>query len=75
MAAVTRRKSARDDFLAAKVGEKPEKQGQSKTEKEAGHDWEIEGSVFAAMDDIAGESAETEGEFSAEIKECANKDQ
>jgi hypothetical protein len=31
--------------------------------------------VLAAMDDVTGKAAETEGEFSAEIEECANYDE
>jgi hypothetical protein len=31
--------------------------------------------VFAAMDDVAGEAAEAEGKFSAEIEKGANEDE
>jgi len=74
MAAVTKRKNARDSSLAAKVGEKPEKQGQGKTEKEAGHDWEIECSVFAAVNDVARETAKAERESPAEVEERTEED-
>jgi hypothetical protein len=50
------------------VREKPEEQGNSEAEYEAGHDGEIEGGVFTAMDDVAGKFSETEGELSAEVE-------
>jgi hypothetical protein len=31
--------------------------------------------VFAAVDDVAGEAAETKGEFSAEIEKSTNEDE
>jgi hypothetical protein len=30
--------------------------------------------VFTAVDDVSGEAAETEREFSAEVKKCADED-
>jgi len=31
--------------------------------------------MFAAMDDVTGETAESEGKFAAEIQECADEDE
>jgi len=61
-----------DGGLAAEVGEEPEEQGETCAEKEAGDDGEIEGSVFAAMDEVAGKAAETERELAAEVKKSAD---
>ena len=48
--------------------EKPEKHGNGEAENEASYDGEIEGGVFAAVDDVAGKFSETEGELSAEVE-------
>jgi hypothetical protein len=61
--------------LAAEVGEEPEEQAYTDAEGQAGHDREIEGGVFATMDDVAGETAEVKWEFSAEIQESAGDNQ
>ena len=60
--------------LAAEVREEPEEQGKCCAEDEAGDDREIEGGVFAAMDDVAGELSEAEREFATEIEESADGD-
>ena len=57
--------------LAAEVGEEPKEQRKAEAEDEAGDDGEIEGGVFTAVDDVAGEFTETEGEFGAEVQESA----
>jgi hypothetical protein len=57
------------------VGEKPEQERQGAAEEEAGDDGEVKSGVFAAMNDIAGEAAEAEREFSAEIEKSANEDE
>ena len=54
--------------------EEPEEEKQNETQDEAGDDGEIEGGVFTAVDDVAGEAAETKGEFSAKVKKGANSD-
>jgi hypothetical protein len=56
----------------AEVGEEPEDKGKGGTEKKAGDDREIEGGVFAAMEDVARESAKAEREFCAEVEQCAD---
>jgi hypothetical protein len=53
------------------VGEEPKEQRKAEAEDEAGDDGEIEGGVFTAVDDVAGEFTETEGEFGAEVQESA----
>lgn len=58
----------------AEVREEPEEEKQNETQDEAGDDGEIEGGVFTAVDDVAGEAAETKGEFSAKVKKGANSD-
>jgi len=60
---------------SAEVGEEPEKQAQADTEEQAGNDGEIKGGVFAAMDDVAREAAEAEGELGAEVENRADEDQ
>ena len=54
------------------MSKKPEEEREAKAEDETGDDGEIESGVFAPMDDVAGEVAETPWEFSAEIKYRAN---
>lgn len=61
--------------LSAEMGEKPEEERKGKAENETGDDGEIEGGVFAAVDDVAGETAEAEGEFAAEIEKSAKEDE
>ena len=54
---------------------KPEEERETEAEDKAGDDREVEGGVFAAVDGVAGETAEAQGEFSAEVKQRADKDQ
>jgi len=54
------------------MSKKPEEESEAEAEDETGDDGEIESGVFASMDDVAGEAAETQWEFSAEIKYRAN---
>ena len=61
--------------LAAEVGEEPEEKRECCAENEAGDDGEVESCVFAAMDDVAGEFAEAEREFAAEIEKSADEDE
>ena len=55
--------------------EEPEKKRKAKAEDDAGDDGKIEGGVFAAMDDVAGEASETERKSRTEIKKCAEEDE
>jgi len=56
------------------MSKKPEEERERGAENKAGDDWEIEGGVFAAMDDVAGKFSKAEGEFAAEVKKNADKD-
>jgi hypothetical protein len=60
--------------LSAEMGEKPEEERKCEAEDEAGDDGEIEGGVFAAVDDVAGKFAEAEGKFATEIEKSAKDD-
>jgi len=64
---------ARDS--AAEVGDEPEEEREAEAQHEAGDDWEVERGVFAAMDDVAGEAAEAQREFSTEIQKSADEGQ
>jgi len=54
------------------MGEEPEEKGKCCAEDEAGDDREIEGGVFAAMDDVSGKFAEAKRELSTEIEKSAD---
>jgi hypothetical protein len=58
--------------LAAEMGEEPEENGKCCAEDEAGDDREIEGGVFAAMDDVAREFSEAKRELPTEIEKSAD---
>jgi hypothetical protein len=57
--------------LFAEMPKKPKYERKTKAEQEACNDREVEGGVFAAMDDVAGKVAETEGELSTEVQKSA----
>jgi len=57
------------------VREKPEQERERDAEEKAGDHGKIKGAVFAAVDDVAGEAAEAEGELIAEIKKGADEDE
>jgi hypothetical protein len=61
--------------LAAEVGEEPEEEGEAEAQEEAGDDGEVDGGVLAAIDDIAGEAAQAEGEFAGEVEKRAHGDE
>jgi hypothetical protein len=54
------------------MGEEPEEEGEDDADDQAGDDGKVESGVFATVNDVAGEAAETEGEAGAEEKESAN---
>ena len=56
------------------MGEEPKEKREGEAENETSHDGEIEGGVFAAVDDVAGKSAKTKREFAREIKKRAEED-
>jgi len=61
--------------LATEVGEEPEKQAQADTEEQAGDDRKVKCGVLAAVDNVAGQAAEAEGELGTEIENRAEEDQ
>ena len=61
--------------LAPEMGKEPEEKRKSGTEDKTGDDGEIERGVFSAVDDVAGEFAESEREFGAEVKQSADDDE
>jgi hypothetical protein len=61
-------------WLLAELSKKPEEERKTEAEKETGDDREVEGGVFAAVDDVAGEAAEAQRKFSAKVKKSADKD-
>jgi hypothetical protein len=59
---------------AAKMREEPEEERDGCAEHKAGDDREIEGRVFAVMNDVAGQPAETEGKLATEVEKDTDKD-
>jgi hypothetical protein len=57
------------------VREEPKQKRETEAEEETGDDREVEGGMFAAVHDVAGEAAEAQWEFSAEVQQSAEKDQ
>jgi hypothetical protein len=57
------------------MGEKPEENREGCAEHKAGDDREIEGRVFAAVDDVAGKLSEAKGEFCDEVQKGADEDE
>ena len=56
------------------MSDEPEEQCIGHAEQQAGDDGKVEGGVFAAVDDVAGEATQSEGEFSTEVEKCAYDD-
>jgi hypothetical protein len=61
--------------LFAEMSKKPEEERKGGAKKDAGNDGKIKGCVFSTVDDVAGEAAEAQGEFSAEVEESADTDE
>jgi hypothetical protein len=59
----------------AEVGEEPEEEREGGAEEETGDNREVERGVFAAMEYVAGEFSQAEGEFRTKIKKCAQEDE
>ena len=57
------------------MSEQPEEERKTEAEEEAGDDRKVEGGAFAAVDDVAGEAAEAQREFSAEVKQSTHNDE
>ena len=62
-------------WLAAKVIDEPENQADRDADDQAGDKRKIKCAVLAAMDDVAGQPAETQREFWAEVEKCADQDE
>jgi hypothetical protein len=54
------------------MGEEPEEERKYHAEYEARDDGKVESGMFTAMDDVAGEFAEAEWEFGAEVEKSAD---
>ncbi len=54
------------------MGEEPEEKRKAQAEDKARNDGKVEGSVFAAMDDVAGKAAELQRKLSAEVEKGAD---
>jgi hypothetical protein len=55
--------------------QEPEEQREHGAKQKAGDDREIKRRVFAAMDDVAGKSAETQRKLSTEVQKSADDDE
>jgi len=60
---------------AAEAGEEPEEERECNAEEEASDDGKVERGVLAAVDDVAGEAAQAEGELVTEVKKSAKKNE
>ncbi len=56
------------------MGEEPEEEREGGAKYKAGHDGEVERSVFAAMDDVARKAAKAEGQSATKVEKSAGKD-
>lgn len=61
--------------LPAEVRDQPQQKRKYDAEHDASHDREVKGSVFAAMNNVAGKFSQAEREFAGEIKERAQDDE
>lgn len=59
--------------LAAKVRDEPEEDSESDTNHEASHNWKIERSVFAAVNDVPGKLSQAEWQLVPKIKESTDE--
>ena len=53
---------------AAEVVDQPQDEANADADDEAGDDREIKGAVFAAVDDVSGETSESQGKFWREVQ-------
>jgi len=61
--------------LAAEVGEQPKNKRKSSAKDKTGDDRKVERSVFAVVDDVAGQFSQAEGELVPKVKKSAEKDE
>ena len=54
------------------MGDEPEENREHDADDKAGHDRKVEGAVFAAVHDVAGESSQPKGEFAPEVEKSAD---
>ena len=55
--------------------DEPEEQSKGRAEEQTGDDGEIEGGMFALVDNVTGKAAEAQGEFTAEVEKRAYDDE
>ena len=58
---------------AAEMRDEPDEKGQRNAEKQTGNDGKVERGVFAAVNDVAGQFSQAEGEFVSEIENSSEK--
>jgi len=69
------RSRAQKGQLTAEMRNEPEEEREHETYDKAGNDRKVERGVFAAVDDVAGQFSQAEGEFAAKIEESTDKNQ
>ena len=57
------------------MGEQPKNKRKSSAKDKTGNDRKVERSVFAVVDDVAGQFSQAEGELVPKVKKSAEKDQ
>jgi hypothetical protein len=65
----------RDAELAAEVGDEPEKQGKADADEDGGGNRKVERGVFAAMEDVARQAAESEGQATMDVEDGTDSGQ
>ena len=55
--------------------DEPEKEAQCNADNETGDDGKVERGVFAAMNDVAGQTTQAKREFATEKEKCTNEEQ
>lgn len=61
-------------WLATEVRDEPQEKGERDAEKQTGDDWKVEGSVFGAVNNVAGQFPQAERESVPKIKKGADQD-
>lgn len=67
--------SLQKDRLAAEVRDEPEEEGERDAEEQTGDDWKVERSVFAAVNDVAGQFSQAEWKLVTKVEKGAEKDE
>jgi len=63
------------DILAVEAGKKPEEKTEGDAEKQASDNRKVKGGVLPAVNDVARELAEAEGQFAIEVEKCADSNE